>query len=65
MVDPSPARSQSMGHEKVSILDGGIARWMHEGYEVDNTDLSSGSQEGEVLSAGDVQVSVCRGGPSR
>jgi 3-mercaptopyruvate sulfurtransferase SseA len=48
-----------MGHEKVSILDGGLPRWIHEGFEVDSEDLSSSpaSEKGEVLLNGDIQVS--------
>lgn len=48
-----------MGHEKVSILDGGLPRWIHEGFEVDSEDLSSSpaSEGGEILVNGDVQVS--------
>jgi 3-mercaptopyruvate sulfurtransferase SseA len=48
-----------MGHEKVSILDGGLPRWIHEGFEVDSEDLSSspGSESGEVLVNGEIQVS--------
>lgn len=47
-----------MGHEKVSIIDGGLPRWIHEGFEVDSEDLSSspGSEKGEVLVNGDIQV---------
>jgi hypothetical protein len=50
---------QSMGHEKVSILDGGLPRWIHEGFEMDSEDLSSSpaSEKGEVLMNGDIQVS--------
>lgn len=50
---------QSMGHEKVSILDGGLPRWIHEGFEVDGEDLSStpASESGEVLVNGEIQVS--------
>ncbi|KAH8082337.1 Rhodanese-like domain-containing protein [Filobasidium floriforme] len=49
----------SMGHEKVSILDGGLPRWIHEGFEVDSEDLSSSpaSEKGEVLMNGDIQES--------
>jgi thiosulfate/3-mercaptopyruvate sulfurtransferase len=30
-------RRQAFGHEKVSILDGGLARWIAEGYPVDTS----------------------------
>jgi hypothetical protein len=48
-----------MGHEKVSILDGGLPRWIHEGFEVDSQDLSSspGSESREILVNGEIQVS--------
>ena len=26
---------KSFGHDKVSILDGGLPRWLHEGYDVE------------------------------
>lgn len=45
-----------MGHEKISILDGGLPRWTHEGYELDTVDLSSKSEGGEVLSAEKIEV---------
>jgi 3-mercaptopyruvate sulfurtransferase SseA len=56
-----------MGHEKISILDGGLPRWIHEGFEVDSVDLSSsssspssspeGAEKGGVLINGEIQVS--------
>jgi len=30
-----------MGHEKISVLDGGLPRWLHEGYEVENNAVES------------------------
>jgi 3-mercaptopyruvate sulfurtransferase SseA len=47
-----------MGHEKVSILDGGLPRWIHEGFEVDSEDLSSSPStvSGKVLVNGEIQV---------
>jgi 3-mercaptopyruvate sulfurtransferase SseA len=31
--------AQTMGHGKISVLDGGLPRWIHEGYQVDSASV--------------------------
>jgi thiosulfate/3-mercaptopyruvate sulfurtransferase len=53
--------AQAMGHEKVSVLDGGLPRYLNEGLEVENQELSSEIPEGIEVSGQNTHKQNARG----